>query len=39
MRQLAAGHKPRLLALLISSPTSLTAISETPGAELGDTAR
>jgi hypothetical protein len=39
MRQLAAGQKPRLPALLTSSPTSPTASSETPDAELGNTAR
>jgi hypothetical protein len=35
MRQLAAGHKPRLPALLTSSPTSLAASSATPGAAAG----
>jgi hypothetical protein len=39
MRQLAAGQKPRLLALLTSSPTNLGASSETPGAELGEATR
>jgi hypothetical protein len=39
MRQLAAGHKPRLPALLTSSPTSLGASSATPGAELGEATR
>jgi hypothetical protein len=36
MRQLAAGRMPRVLALLTSSPTSLAASSETPGAVLGE---
>jgi len=35
MRQLAAGHQPRLRAL----PTSPTARSAIPGTELGGTAR
>jgi hypothetical protein len=39
MRQLAAGHKPRLPALLTNSPTNLGASSETPCAELGEATR
>jgi len=35
MRHRAAGQKPRLLALLTSSPISRTAGSETSGAEPG----
>jgi hypothetical protein len=38
MRQLAAGHKPRPPALLTSSPISLAASSETPGAAAGEAA-
>jgi hypothetical protein len=38
VRQLAAGHKPRLRALPTSPPTSPTARSAIPGTELGGTA-